>query len=111
MDGRPWECGALSEAIVLLLLYLLAVLAGAKTFADIARFCGCYQSPAAGTVDRNGLFPATLPDTREFSAQRRGDWFAGTASTANAHNVKGHGQFSSKILASRKSVKYIFSLN
>jgi len=61
MDGRPGECGALSEAVVfleyftdlpdprqqgkvvyplgeVLLLCLLAVLAGAETFADIARF-------------------------------------------------------------------------
>jgi hypothetical protein len=61
MDGRAGECGALSEAIVfldyfadlpdprqqgkvvyplgeVLLLCLLAVLAGAETFADIARF-------------------------------------------------------------------------
>jgi len=61
MDGRPGECGALSEAVVfldyftdlpdprqqgkvvyplgeVLLLCLLAVLAGAETFADMARF-------------------------------------------------------------------------
>ncbi len=61
MDGQPGECGALSEAVVfleyfsdlrdprqqgkvvyplgeVLLLCLLAVLAGAETFADIARF-------------------------------------------------------------------------